>query len=270
MAPLTENGTFSLDDSVFRLRSDRSIDPLLAMQYSSVRSMVRDVFRLYSGHFRTLAAIYLLAVVPLAYFGMILKASGSLGAIASMLLPFFGGTFAFAAIAVAVSDVCSGNRPGVRRSYRRIFGVRLGVVLANTLLYYLAILLPMFITAVAAAAFWPLFVLVIFLTVFLALRYMFVPVISAIEPRPGIHRAFARSAWLGKGYRTRAFLMFVCIGAPGLLIAFLAHPLLPDVIEVFAAVLIFPPLYVAVVLQYYDLRARKEGFRLVELPEDIV
>jgi hypothetical protein len=34
--------------------------------------------------------------------------------------------------------------------------------------------------------------------------------------------------------------------------------------------LVLPPLYIAVVLQYYDLRARKEGFRITELPEDIV
>lgn len=270
--------SFSLDDAALRLRSDTNIDPMLGVQYSSVRAIVRDVVRLYRAHFWTLVAIYLLPVAPFTIIGAILPGETHAAVIwSSTILGFFAGTFAFAAVAVAMSDVCSGNRPGVRRSYRRIFGRRLGVVIVNTILFYLAVLpayVPFLLTIYIPCLSIPAFILAALLSV----RYMFVPIISAIEPRPGVARTFKRSAWLGSDYLLRAVGTFMCIGGAGAAIGgvvYLAFAALgKDVawiaVNIVGAALILPPLYVAVVLQYYDLRSRKEGFRLVELPEDIV
>ena len=291
---MTESGSFVLDAAALRLRSDTNIDPLLTVQYNSVRAIVRDVVRLYCRHFRTFVAIYLLPVVPLTMGAFLLTkalltnsafdVARTTAAIqwVAVVLGFFASTFAFAAVAVAMSDVCSGNRPGIRRSYRRIFGRRFGVVIANTILFYLSILFIL-IVSVAAQNLWVFFPGLIVALVVLV-RYMFVPVISAIEPRPGVARAFRRSAWLGLGYRSRAFATLLCIGDAGAVVAWLSYlaatyflaptgamlDAIRALVEILVGLLVFPPLYIAAVLQYYDLRARKEGFRLTELPEDIV
>ncbi|HVM83260.1 MAG TPA: YciC family protein [Candidatus Binatia bacterium] len=177
---------------------------------------------------------------------------------------------ASAAITVAVSDACRGQKPGVLRSYVRVYQL-IGKFLWTYLLLTVAILLG--------------FALLIVPGVVACVFLMFAISAVMIERRGGFD-ALRRSIALGKGYYWRNFgvialtLIVAIVGQ--LLLAFVAGMIVymvddveqPGVLSklvlsVLTSVLAPFPL-IAGVLLYYDIRVRKENYDLATLTQELL
>lgn len=195
-------------------------------------------------------------------------------AIASSIVWGATWVYGFAAGAIAVSDVCNGVRPSVRRSARRAFK------------RWRVLLLVSIILAVAFALWLP----VILFGPFVLALLGFAPVIAVIEENTTISQALQRSVQLGQGYYGRTlfvtlflmgvFLLFVIVWGGVLVALESAHPQVVvarsdlfgsgvTIAGIVLARVIAPWGVAAVVLMYYDLRSRKEAYDFRLLLEDL-
>lgn len=253
-----------------RFRSDPGLGQMTGAYYDSLRQLLWHAFRIYWRNFWTMAAIFTLPVLPFDLLTATLL-PGSLG----FVIGFFPAMVAFSAIAIATSDVCNANRPGIRRSFRRLGGRRLAVVFTNALLVFLVIcsvpvLISLGVTDATPSVVWSCALL---LSVFVYVPLMIVllvnvPIISAVEARPGFLRAMRRSIHLGRGHYLKVFIL-LCTLLTGVGVAWAISGIHESVAYI-ARYFFTPPFYIASVLLYYDLRARKEGYRSTELHEDII
>lgn len=257
----------------------------------SVGSVIRGAFQIYFRHFGTLVLIYVLPVVPVAVFQGEAQAAGQLGPfIFAVLLGIVVSLFAFGAMTVAVSDVCLGNPPSIRRSYARVLGKLVFLLLLTNLLQMLAILL-------AALPGWALIAwsettanklaaglgfVVMLIPVFLAmLWFMLSSSIVVLENRSGM-AALRRSKQLGDGAHWRnaglLLVLFILTGVIGGVVGGIFGALFPDLLEhwTFRTLmtlvqqgLAMPITLIALVLIYYDRRVRKEGYDAKALAEDL-
>lgn len=221
--------------------------------------IIADTFRIYSGN---LLPLFLICFVPLAPFQLILEIavsaeSPSLAVIAN-LLSLVASMFVYGAVTIAVSDICLGNRPTVKRSYAAI-----GRVIGRYIGAYLLLMLTVMVG----------FVLLIVPGVVAAVLLMFALPAVAIERK----RAFAslkRSVFLGKGFYWRNFGISLLVS----LIAVIAMTLIVTVIVVvlliigsedeflfnivmaITGIFVTPLFQIPLVLLYYDMRVRKEFF----------
>ena len=86
-------------------------------------SIIRSAFKIYVRHFGTMFLIYILPIIPVMVIQQEASRSGSLVLIIlGFLLTFVVSLFTSAAITVAVSDICIGNVPSLKRSYTKILG----------------------------------------------------------------------------------------------------------------------------------------------------
>lgn len=249
-----------------------------------------EAVRMYRRYFPTIAAIFL---IPMGI-GEILVRFAPVGEQVGVgfLIRWVATVAAFGPLVYAISDVCVGNRPRIRRSYQRagwrtFLAVSLDCaaatvfIAAPVLAAYLIIagliygaekylgelgavvqLLGVALTIGAA----------IVMTLLILVWVLYVPIIAVLEPGSSPFRAIRRSRWLGQGYSKRTAAVATVIVAIFMLASaiytqFAASPF--ELVGVLAARLLGPIPYIAATLIYYDLRARKEGYGITERPEDL-
>jgi len=234
----------------------------------SVGSIIRGAFQIYFRHFGTLFFIYVLPVVPVAVLQGEAQIAGERSLLVfSVLLSIVVSLFAFGAMTVAVSDICLGNPPSFRRSYARVLGKLVLLLLLTNLLQMLAIAVG--------------FVLLVIPGLVAMLWFMLSSSIVVLEGRSGV-AALKRSKQLGDGSHWRnaglLLVLFIVTAAIGGVIGGVFGGLFPGLLEhwtfrtVQAVVqqgLAMPVTLIALVLIYYDRRVRKEGYDAKALAEDL-
>jgi hypothetical protein len=262
------------------------------LREQSAGEILRGTVSIYFRNFLPLFGMYFLPIFPIVLVKPMTLELGCWWVILAELGMWLLVTpFAVAVLTVGVSDICLGNPPSLLRSLRRVFGVIFGKLVVTNLLMFLVytalILSPAlgllyletsvsvamrtgatalwFSMAAGAAA---LFVLCL-------IWWVFVPTVVVLERTFG-WTALKRSKALGKGYYLRNTLvvfLFSPIYILGMAILFgtLGSSAL-SISHIVGAVimgLLAPLPLIAMVLLYYDLRARSEGYDLAMLGQDL-
>lgn len=230
----------------------------------SFGEIIRACVEIYRNHFLTIFVIYFLPVFPLALMQNVAIQDEEFAVFFFFLI--IGMVFislAYAALAVTVSDVCLGNKPGFLRSYRYVFGSILGKLIATNLLQILAICVGMILLIIPGIIF----------TVWL----VFVPIIVILEHIWG-RDALKRSKDLGKSFYMRTLglfvvfiIIFMTIGAlaGGIMGAMNLEMMIFDTVILILQTLLQPLMLIMIILSYYDLRVRKEAYDAAALAEEL-
>lgn len=237
----------------------------------SVGGIIRSAFAIYGRHFVTLALVYTVPTLPFTVLQQEATANEMpVLVVVATLMSLLAGFFGFAAITVAVSDICLGNRPSVGRSLSKPFGKLIGRMMVTGLLQWLILLVGLILLVI------PFFVF--------AIWFMFAQAIVVLEGRSG-RDALKRSKALGSGYYWRntgvmglVFVVAVVIvmllgGVMGLVGALFStgidHWWFRTLQAAIQMGFVVPLMFVAVTLTYYDLRVRKEGYDARALSEEL-
>lgn len=178
-----------------------------------------------------------------------------------------GSLVCYTALALCISDACLGNRPNLLRSMARTRKLTIPLVLTSLVQ--------------CLAVFGGLILLIIPGIVFM-LWFVFAPIIVVLEGRSSV-AALRRSKMLVKGYFVKTFVIVGLLTAAvlawgaigGVIIGGLQVALQTLVrsaghsgmiepvtwtLEYAVICLISPLVFIALILMYYDLRARKEAY----------
>src|SRR5262249_2482964 len=131
------------------------------------------------------------------------------------------GLFAFGAIAVAVSDICLGNKPSLVRSYRKVFSATGGKLLITNCLVVLCWgipALPLFIfparlgnaTATTKMAMVLAMIVSVIVVTIIVLRLLFACLVVVLEGLWALN-ALKRSRALARGFNWRNLAVFVLL-----------------------------------------------------------
>jgi hypothetical protein len=225
----------------------------------SFASIVGQTFRVYIKHFIAIYTIAGVPLLPIVAINALAAANGNktLNYVGLGLL-YVVASLSLGAVALAVSDICVGNRPRIMRSWQvigRQFWVYMGIYTVYTVAFFvglIALVIPGLIVGTLL---------------------MFGPCVCVIE-RKGVRESLRRSIALGKGNYWRNF------GITNLVLVFAA--LLPVAIEIpiltffllsgidqshfvfhftanFLSTTTMPMTLITIVLLYYDMRVRKEN-----------
>jgi hypothetical protein len=235
----------------------------------TVGSIFRDAFKIYFGHFGTLFLMYVLPGFPAMVIQQEAQKSGNaILVILTLLLSLIVGGFAYAATTIAVSDVCIGNAPSIKRSYDKILG--------NTMRLLVTFIIQMLALTVAT------FLLVIPGLVLLVWFISVGPVVM-LEGKSGV-AALKRSKQLGDGshwrnlgYLLLSGLIFSVFLLPFVGVIVAGVVFLPNLINTWifltaidvVYLLPIPFIFILFILVYYDRRVRKEGYDAKVLAEDL-
>ena len=284
--PFRRTWTYVLDGVPLDIPSDLPEEAFSRpVNFGSTAEVFAHAIRVYVRYFPTIAALFL---IPMVIGELLLKLAPLQGQTEwRFAIRWIFTVVAFAPLVNAVADVCAGNRPGLRRSYARVtprtfIAVSAGSAIATLLIFSPFILLyqgadrlfrmgsminelvglAVAIAGGVAAALFALRMLIWFL---------YVPVIVVMEPHVSLPRAAGRSRWLGLGYFLRtgavAVVIFLIFTLSGVIRATTAEDL--GFLGVLLSRLVEPVPFIAATLIYYDLRARKEGYGVVERTEDL-
>lgn len=224
----------------------------------SFSEIFRGSFKIYFHHFFTILLLYALPVYPISYLMGEATVHSEWGLyIILFIIGLLMSSLAYAAITVTLSDICLGNKPGIIRSYKYVFGPMIWKLLATNLLQILIITIGLALLVVPGVIF--MFWLV------------FVSIIVILENTWGI-AALKRSKSLGKDYYLRTFGLILCmiiVLLPLTVPLTLLQGQLPIALTIAIQVMLQPLGIIILVLSYYDLRARKEAFDTVALAEDL-
>lgn len=242
----------------------------------SAGTLLRASVQLYTTHFKPILLSYVLPTLPfLALQNAVDVAKTDEGvrvlvALCAAVVSFF----ATGAITITISDICLGNVPGAKRSYGRIFRERLWLSLLGTNILSAVVILAGMVLFIA-----PGLAAIVML--------VFVSQVVVLERVAGM-KALKRSAHLVKGsfWRTAGTLLLlfvVLLGATfatslvvGIGIALLS--VLGEGMEYVGAIVLgaivqgvlYPFVFSATVLMYYDHRARVEAYDVAQLAEDMM
>ncbi len=237
-------------------------------------SLLANIFRVYRHHFGVIFWCCLLPLFPVVLLLQVLQTQGpGWGALA--LLPYMAVLFIISgALTVALSDICVGNRPTVRRSYSRIFlHKRWWYLLSTTLVLTLALYLGLLLLVVPG--------------MWLSIRALFTSTVVTLEGRRN-RDAIRRSLQLTKGQFWRIFglLMLPALIAEALTIVLvvvlaigvsllalgtgLAAQVMATLIYLVAIGIFLPAIGLTTVLLYYDQRVRREAYDPHALSEDLM
>jgi hypothetical protein len=166
-----------------------------------------------------------------------------------------------AALSLAASDAYLGRKVVVSDVFQRLFPRIISVILSALLKF----------VAVFAG-----FILFFFPGAYLFLRFVLVPATVVLDNQTATG-AISRSAELTRGHVLRIlgamFLVFIIYSilsvAASLPAAILGFNLLTSVVESVATVLLYPMVPVTVVVIYYDLKIRKEGFDIELMSQEL-
>src|SRR6266849_1894482 len=158
----------------------------------SAGELVRGAMALYREHFGVLVLTYMIALIP-AHLFVRPFVSGITGMTGYFVLILLTGFIAYAALAVAVSDICIGNKPSVVRCYKYVFT-------KNVFRLFLTILLTMLVLLSC-------YILFIILGIVFSAWYMFSAVVVVLA-KVGPSAAMNRSRFLGRGFYARTYCLF--------------------------------------------------------------
>lgn len=260
------------------------------LQPQTTGNVLRDTFVIYGKGFVAIFLIYFLPIVPFEIWQAEAKAANNTGLfVVGYTIGMVANLFIIGAIAIAVSDICLGNKPSVTRSYKRIFSTIPGKLLVTNLLTTMCWAipaLPLFMlfknfsrengTGKIAMSAAMIALLALFVTV--VLRLMFGASIVILE---GVwaFNALKRSIALTRGFawRNLAVLLLLWVIVLVAWVVVVTLFVLQHVKSAFAghmftsvvAMITAPLFLVAVVLLYYDSRVRKEAYDNSALAEDL-
>lgn len=236
---------------------------------STVGEIIGDSFRIYA---RNIWPLFLVCLIPSAPFDLMTAAGNAGGAMPLVIVGNLGSlaasAFVYGAVTVAVSDICLGNPPSVKRSYAalgRVLGRYLGTYGLTMLIFLLGLVLLVVPGLVASVL------------------LMFTLPVAVIERKRPV-AAVKRSMALGKEFYWRnfgvlilallvatafGFLLFGIAAIAGLVIGTDPQGFLFNLLFVLAGVLATPLLQIPLVLLYYDMRVRKEYFDGAALSQEM-
>jgi hypothetical protein len=248
--------------------------------------IIRNAYRIYWRHFGILFLIFFIPVAPFAAWAAYSAFDKAPIHQAANLLSTFVEIFSGAAMAVAVSDICLGNQPGVARSWRCVLGSLTGKLLRTYILFLLILFAGLLLLVVPGLIFYSWF--------------MFSLTVVALE-RLGGWDALRRSKALGKGMHARnlgvfmlLFLIYITYffvvtmlgaslfgGVVGMLFPENYEEILEEmlnstkvhiafsILQAIIISLLGPPIYIGTVLLYFDMRSRKEAYDATMLAEEL-
>lgn len=284
----------SLFEKTFRVRGERHARE----RYISPRGLIRvivDSLHLYKKQWLAIAGIYVIPAFALSAMNWWFLHNEETWEIWPLLYLKLT-VLLLGPLTVATSEACLGHPPSLTRAYKRLGGrvfplwvmaVLFQILLINSGLLGLQLTSDwqiwasfrgmVFVRWLAAA------ITLLPILVFGA-WYMFVQQ-AIILDHCGVIGAFKRSRFLGRGYYVRNLLYFLSISISLILIARLTGLLLVEVkpnlphggwtefweIIVGSApgILVTPIFGISLVLLYYDLRVRKEGYDLEQLEQEL-
>lgn len=228
-------------------------------------SVLRDAIRIYRKHFLVLFGASVVPFIPTVVVELIRwhNEPSVLMFFVGMLLSFLN----FVPVTVLVSDICVGNPVSLGRAYRRAFGRLTGRVLLVALMVLGLMFLGLILLVVPGLIF--------------STWYLFAGVVVVLE-RTSPRRSLTRSRELGKGFYLRNLGIFALVsvvvmtpvqlvsgilGGVGAAMKIAMGPI--NAIATIIGALAGPPMSIAVVLLYYDMRARKEAYDSMTLAEDL-
>lgn len=264
------------------------------LQATGFGNLVRSSFGLYFRNFPVLYGIYLLPSLPAEWWAStVLPSDGHIYGVASVVSSVVS-FIVVAAMALAVSDICLGNRPAIIATYRRLAQMA-GPVIWTSVLVTL-------IVGIAMVFFWSplsgpeaesslppivsLLMLVFGLTYLIstATYLMFALNATVLERVSGIE-ALKRSFHLVRGFFWRNLGVFIVtlipmiIGAlfvtlgrtslEGLEILDEGSTIVDALVDSLVLGITVVPSYIAMVLLYFDCRIRKEQYDCEQLAQGL-
>lgn len=255
----------------------------------SVGELLRNGAEIYRGHFLTVFASYFVLALPLGWLAAEASIRGQSQIFVALLsINVVLASVAAAAVTIAVSNVCVGNRTDLGQAYKSLGVARALKVLWTSLVAGMSIGLLMVIvfgafalstnayTRVIAVV---LAIAVIFLSVMFYAGFLIVVPIVVLEDCAGFP-ALRRCWTLSRGLRVRnlgvIFLLFAIFLAFNIVIQFIMAPFADRISDRLVLVITFglqflvtPMILVLSVLLYYDSRVRLEGYDTSALSTDL-
>src|SRR5262249_29526992 len=252
--------------------------------------VLRNTFAIYGKGFLAILLTFLLPILPFQLWQSEAEAANNtalyvIGYVAGIV----AGLFAFGAIAIAVSDICLGNRPSAARSYKRVFSTIPGKLLVTnflTITCWGIPALPLYIlpahfgkaTGSAKAVMFFAMIASLIVAVSVALRLLFASSVVVLEGLWAIE-ALKRSRSLARGFNWRNLAVLVLLFVVVLVVLIVVSTLFillniksalaGRIFTVVIAMIIVPLFFIAIVLLYYDSRVRKEAYDNTALAEDL-
>ena len=237
-------------------------------------TLLRNIVRMYRGHFGILMACTLLPIAPFML-PLVWLASSESGWAVLAVLPYMVAVFiSSGAMTIVISDICLGNRPTVKHAFQRVLGKRLWVNMLTTGLL-MTLLMWLGMLALLLPGLWVM------------ARGLLSSIVVTLEGRgakDAVRRSFALTkdqAWRIVGLTLLPLLlayvvMVLCVGAVaiigaltvgesewvGALIVMLSYGL--------GLALFTPVMGITMVLLYYDQRVRREAYDVQALAEDLM
>jgi hypothetical protein len=224
-------------------------------------------WRIYLRDWITLFLIYVIPLAIVHVFNTWIKTMGGVGLALGTFSFLLASMFVSFPLTVAISEICLDIKPSVGRSYQRAFA-QPGKLVGSYLLTFAILVVG--------------FVLLVVPGVVFSVWYAFVGPVVVLESFAG-RAALRRSRELGRGYYLRNFGIFFLGQFLTLLIALLIGFILGFALGFFFGVgreggefagglvglVVAPPSIILVVLLYYDMRVRKEGYAAAQLADDL-
>jgi hypothetical protein len=259
------------------------------LQPQTLTSVVRHTYGIYFRHWLAVCLAYL-PMLPGGVLSALLPPEGGAAMLVSVL-HMFVAVLVGSVLTVQVSDICLGVKPSVRRAYRRAFAMP-GRLIGSYLLMLLLVFAVWFVALIA--------LLIVLMIVFgtsdvetvtsaatvlsvipataLFLRYIFT-LQAAVAEEIGGRAALKRSGALGRGSYWRnlgvllctsilATLVYVLLALPFVALGAETNTGVMAVYQGVASVVAAPLFTIPVVLLYYDMRVRKEGYGADQMSED--
>jgi hypothetical protein len=239
------------------------------LQTYTVGSILATAWRIYLREWSTLLIIYIIPLVVIHAFNSWVKTTdmGALGLVLGTTSLFLASMFVSFPLTVAISEICLNIRPKVGRSYRRAFAEP-GKLIRSYLLAFIIILLGFLALYIPGLVF--------------SVWYTFIGPVVVLEALAG-RAALKRSRELGRGHYLRNFGIIFLANILTLLLAIVLGGILGFLLALAFAVdlgvaeflgglvglLVAPPAVIVLVLLYYDMRVRKEGYAAAQLADDL-
>jgi hypothetical protein len=236
----------------------------------SFARIIGQTFRIYLKHFIVLYTVSGVPTLPVVAMIAVAADYGNKTLFYIGLGLFYVvGSVSLGAVALAVSDICVGNRPRIMRSWQvigRQFWVYVGLYAIYTVAFFVG-LIALVIPGLVAGT-----------------MLMFSPCVCVIE-RKSVRESLRRSIALGKGWYWRntgiaylilafAALLPVAIEIPILMFLFLSGmnetQFILQFVPNFLSTITMPITLITIVLLYYDMRVRKENLDGTALVQELL
>jgi hypothetical protein len=264
------------------------------LQEQTIAEIVKNALSIYWRYFWKFFLSYFLLIFVATLLGfagyLIFGDSPFTGIFVYLAVWFVSSCVASLIVIIVVSDICLGELPNLKRAWKHLSFRLIGKIVITNLLFYVIFLAVMLLGILLVGLLlqsrlpgWGYYVYAaLMVLVFFALIswFLFVPTILVVENRWGFS-AMKRSITLGYGYHLRNYvivcLMFGLVTLLPLTLYIVSllidserwGPLLGMVLYYIIGFLIQPLGLIYIVLLYYDIRVRKEGYDASALTEDL-